>query len=66
MIQDPRGRSRSAASEHRPAGLQATDPVVMGPSIVWLSSAAADGVPEERIVAIEFEVWLRQRFSRPD
>jgi gluconate 5-dehydrogenase len=33
----------------------------MGPPIVWLASAAADGVHDERIVAAEFEDWLARR-----
>ena len=37
------------------------DPAVMGPPIVWLASAAADGVHDERIVATEFADWLRRR-----
>ena len=37
------------------------DPGVMGPPIVWLASAEADGVHGERIVAAEFEEWLGQR-----
>ncbi len=48
-------------AEHRPAGLQAIDPAVMGPPIVWLASAAADCVHDERIVATGFADWLRQR-----
>jgi len=36
-------------------------PAVMGPPIVWLASEEADGVHDERIVAIEFESWLRDR-----
>ena len=39
------------------------DPSVMGPPIVWLASAAADGVHDERIVATEFEQWLGRRGS---
>jgi NAD(P)-dependent dehydrogenase (short-subunit alcohol dehydrogenase family) len=53
-------------AEHRPAGLQAIDPAVMGPPVVWLASAAADGVHDERIVATEFEAWLRERPARRD
>jgi NAD(P)-dependent dehydrogenase (short-subunit alcohol dehydrogenase family) len=53
-------------AEHRPAGLQAIDPAVMGPPIVWLASPAADGVHDERIVATEFEAWLRERPARRD
>jgi NAD(P)-dependent dehydrogenase (short-subunit alcohol dehydrogenase family) len=37
------------------------DPAVMGPPIVWLASRAAEGVHDERIVATEFEEWLRRR-----
>jgi hypothetical protein len=37
------------------------DPAVMGPPIVWLASAAAAGVHDERIVATEFEDWLARR-----
>jgi gluconate 5-dehydrogenase len=37
------------------------DPSVMGPPIVWLASAAAAGVHDERIVATQFEGWLSQR-----
>jgi NAD(P)-dependent dehydrogenase (short-subunit alcohol dehydrogenase family) len=53
-------------AEHRPAGLRAIDPAVMGPPVVWLASAAADGVHDERIVATEFEAWLRERSDRPE
>jgi hypothetical protein len=35
-------------------------PAVMGPPIVWLAS----GVRDERIVANEFESWLRDRNGR--
>ena len=37
---------------------------VMGPPIVWLASDEAAGVHDERIVAVEFERWLRDRNSR--
>ena len=37
------------------------DPAIMGPPIVWLASAAAAGVHDERIVASEFEQWLAAR-----
>jgi NAD(P)-dependent dehydrogenase (short-subunit alcohol dehydrogenase family) len=36
-------------------------PDVMGPPIVWLASDEATGVHDERIVAVEFEEWLRGR-----
>ncbi len=51
-------------AEHRPAGLRAIDPAVMGPPIVWLASAAAGGVHDERIVATEFDDWLTHRTDR--
>jgi len=37
------------------------DPSIMGPPIVWLASAEANGVHDQRIVATEFEDWLAQR-----
>ena len=37
------------------------DPALMGPPIVWLASAEADGVHDERIVATDFDDWLAQR-----
>jgi NAD(P)-dependent dehydrogenase (short-subunit alcohol dehydrogenase family) len=37
------------------------DPAIMGPPIVWLASAEADGVHDERIVATEFQDWLARR-----
>ncbi|MFF3412464.1 SDR family NAD(P)-dependent oxidoreductase [Streptomyces sp. NPDC002742] len=39
------------------------EPTVMGPPIVWLASDDAAGVHDERIVAVEFESWLRERKS---
>ena len=39
------------------------DPAIMGPPIVWLASAGAKRVHNERIVATEFEDWLAQRSS---
>jgi gluconate 5-dehydrogenase len=35
------------------------DAAVMGPPIVWLASDAAAGAHDERIVATEFDRWLR-------
>ena len=40
-------------------------PEVMGPPIVWLASDAAAGVHDERIVATEFDRWLRDRSALP-
>ena len=44
-----------------PEGMRLLDPAVMGPPIVWLASAEAAGVHDERIVAAEFGDWLRAR-----
>jgi gluconate 5-dehydrogenase len=53
--------------EDAPADVRAQllDPAVMGPPIVWLASAQAQGVHDERITASEFEAWLARR-GRPD
>ena len=40
------------------------DPSIMGPPIVWLASDEATRVHDERIVAVEFENWLRDRRTR--
>jgi NAD(P)-dependent dehydrogenase (short-subunit alcohol dehydrogenase family) len=47
-----------------PAGLRVLDPAVMGPPITWLASDAAAGVHDERIIAAEFDHWLRARADR--
>jgi NAD(P)-dependent dehydrogenase (short-subunit alcohol dehydrogenase family) len=44
-----------------PEGRGFLEPGVMGPPIVWLASDEAAGVHDERIVAVEFERWLRER-----
>jgi len=44
-----------------PEGRGFLEPAVMGPPIVWLASDDAAGVHDERIVAVEFERWLRDR-----
>jgi gluconate 5-dehydrogenase len=44
-----------------PEGRQFLEPEVMGPPIVWLASDDAAGVHDERIIAAEFEQWLRDR-----
>jgi len=44
-----------------PEGASFLEPAVMGPPIVWLASADAAGVHDERIVAVEFEHWLHDR-----
>jgi NAD(P)-dependent dehydrogenase (short-subunit alcohol dehydrogenase family) len=38
------------------------EPEVMGPPVTWLASAEAAGVHDERIVAAEFEQWLKSRW----
>jgi gluconate 5-dehydrogenase len=45
-------------------GRELLEPGVMGPPIVWLASDDAAGVHDERIVAVEFERWLRDRRGR--
>ena len=47
-----------------PGDQRILDPAVMGPPIVWLASDEAAGVHDERIVAIEFARWLRERKTR--
>jgi gluconate 5-dehydrogenase len=37
------------------------EPEIMGPPIVWLASAEASRVDDERIVATEFEQWVESR-----
>jgi gluconate 5-dehydrogenase len=48
-----------------PEGRTLLDPAVMGPPVVWLASEEAAGVHDERIVAVDFERWLRDRRSPP-
>jgi hypothetical protein len=36
----------------------------MGPPIVWLASAEAEGFHDERIVAVVFERWLSDQNRR--
>ncbi|MET8041320.1 SDR family oxidoreductase [Micromonospora sp. NPDC005215] len=45
-------------------GRRFLESAVMGPPIVWLASDDAAGVHDERIVAVEFERWLRDRNGR--
>jgi gluconate 5-dehydrogenase len=40
------------------------DPAIMGPPIVWLASADAAGVHDERIVASDFDEWLRTHSNK--
>ncbi len=57
----PQGFWEVSADDFRAEGMQVLDPAVMGPPIVWLASPAAAGVHDERVVAVEFERWLRDR-----
>jgi NAD(P)-dependent dehydrogenase (short-subunit alcohol dehydrogenase family) len=45
-------------------GQRLLDSAVMGPPIVWLASEDAAGVHDERIAAVDFERWLRDRNAR--
>jgi gluconate 5-dehydrogenase len=51
--------------EDAPEGHTLLQPTVMGPPIVWLASDAAAGVHDERIVAVDFEAWLRDSGRAP-
>jgi gluconate 5-dehydrogenase len=50
--------------EHAAGPRQLLEPEIMGPPIVWLASAEAAGVTDERIVATEFKEWLASRQQR--
>ncbi len=39
------------------------DPGIMGPAIVWMASANANGLHDERIIATEFKDWLARRLD---
>lgn len=53
------GMVPEGTSQQVRAGL--LDPTIMGPPIVWLASAEAGGVHDERIVARSFGEWLQRR-----
>jgi NAD(P)-dependent dehydrogenase (short-subunit alcohol dehydrogenase family) len=59
----PGGATRTGmVPDTRAAGLRnLLEPEIMGPPIVWLASAEASQVNDERIVAAEFEQWLDDR-----
>lgn len=44
-----------------PEGQRFLKPEVMGPAIVWLASDDAAWVHDERIIADDFDRWLRDR-----
>jgi len=62
----PGGATRTGMvpDEHAVGARRLLEPEVMGPPIVWLASAAAAGVTDERIVATEFKEWLAGRQPR--
>jgi NAD(P)-dependent dehydrogenase (short-subunit alcohol dehydrogenase family) len=59
----PGGATRTGMvpAEHAAALPNLLEPEIMGPPIVWLASSAASDVRDQRIVAAEFEDWLRQK-----
>jgi NAD(P)-dependent dehydrogenase (short-subunit alcohol dehydrogenase family) len=59
----PGGATRTGMvpAEHAAALRNLLEPEIMGPPIVWLASAAAAGVRDQRIAANEFDQWLASR-----
>jgi len=59
----PGGATRTGMvpAEHAAAVPNLLEPEIMGPPIVWLASAEAAGVNDERIIAAGFDQWLRDR-----
>jgi NAD(P)-dependent dehydrogenase (short-subunit alcohol dehydrogenase family) len=59
----PGGATRTGMvpDEHAARLRNLLEPEVMGPPIVWLASAEASRVSDERIVASEFDQWLHDR-----
>jgi NAD(P)-dependent dehydrogenase (short-subunit alcohol dehydrogenase family) len=59
----PGGATRTGMvpAEHAAGLRNLLEPDVMGPPVVWLASAAAAGVHDERIVAADFDRWLAAR-----
>ena len=57
----PGGATRTGMIPPGGEDLPLLDPAIMGPPIVWLASAGADDVHDERIVATEFANWLQRR-----
>jgi hypothetical protein len=57
----PGGATRTGmVPAEQAAGLRGLlEPDIMGPPIVWLASGESAGIHDERIVATEFEQWLR-------
>jgi NAD(P)-dependent dehydrogenase (short-subunit alcohol dehydrogenase family) len=61
----PGGATRTGmVPDTQGAGLRnLLEPDIMAPPIVWLASAEASGITDERIVATEFDQWLSDRKS---
>jgi gluconate 5-dehydrogenase len=59
----PGGATRTGMlpDEHAAAVANLHEPDIMGRPVVWLASAAAAGVTDERIIADGFDDWLRAR-----
>ena len=57
----PGGATRTGMVPDGDPGRALLEPAIMGPPIVWLASAEAEGAHGERLVATEFGDWLRQR-----
>jgi gluconate 5-dehydrogenase len=59
----PGGATRTGMipDEHLAALPNLHEPGIMGPPVVWLASAAAAGVNDERIIAAAFDDWLAAR-----
>jgi NAD(P)-dependent dehydrogenase (short-subunit alcohol dehydrogenase family) len=59
----PGGATRTGMvpAEHAAGLRNLLEPEIMGPPVVWLASAEASGVHDERIVAAEFGQWLKDR-----
>jgi gluconate 5-dehydrogenase len=57
----PGGATRTGMIPPGGDDLPLLDPAIMGPPIVWLASAEAGDVHDERIVATEFADWLQSR-----
>jgi NAD(P)-dependent dehydrogenase (short-subunit alcohol dehydrogenase family) len=62
----PGGATRTGMipAEHAAGLANLLEPEIMGPPVVWLASAAAAGLHDERITATEFDRWLRDRQAR--
>jgi gluconate 5-dehydrogenase len=60
----PGGATRTGMVPPGGDDLPLLDPGIMGPPIVWLASAEAGDVHDERIVATEFADWLQRRQAR--